>query len=220
MRKAIIISLIIIAIQFVAAFIFYPTMPDRIAVHWNINGEANGYGSKLIGLYLLPTIQLLILGLFMILPKIDPKHGIDKFRQVYDWFIVGFIVFMAYINGLSIAWNLGYMFDFNRMIAPVFGVAFYGLGVLLGKAKMNWFVGIRTPWTLSSEEVWNSTHRLGGKLFKICGVVSLLGLLFGGWYTFALAMGSVLVSTLYLVVYSYVEYEKLEKKADEKNNRN
>ena len=119
---------------------------------------------------------------------------------------------MTFINSLSILWNLGWSSNFTQVIAPVFGLLFYGLGKLLSRAKMNWFVGIRTPWTMSSEEVWNSTHRLGGKLFKLCGVITLTGLLFGGWVTFVLAMGSVLVSTFYLFIYSYVEYQKIEKK--------
>ena len=212
MRKAVIASIIIIVTQFAAAYILYPSTPERMAVHWNIYGEADGYGSRFMGLYLLPIIQLVMLPLFMLLPRIDPKHGIEEFRVEYDWFIFGFVGFMTFINSLSIIWNLGWRFNFTQMIAPVFSLLFYGLGELLSRAKMNWFVGIRTPWTMSSEEVWNRTHRLGGKLFKLCGVITLTGLLFGGWVTFVLAMGSVLVSTFYLFIYSYVEYQKIEKK--------
>jgi uncharacterized membrane protein len=211
MRKAVIASIIIIVAQFVAAFILYPSMPARMVVHWNINGEANGYGSRFMGLYLLPLMQIILLPFFMVLPRIDPKHGIDKFREEYDWFIIGFVGFMTFINGISIMWNLGWRFDFTQVIAPVIGLLFYGLGVLLSRAKMNWFVGIRTPWTMSSEEVWNRTHKLGGMLFKLCGAITFIGLLFGGWATFVIAMGSILVSTVYLIVYSYVEYQKIEK---------
>jgi uncharacterized membrane protein len=211
MRKAVIASIIIIVAQFVAAFILYPSMPARMVVHWNINGEANGYGSRFMGLYLLPLMQIILLPFFMVLPRIDPKHGIDKFREEYDWFIIGFVGFMTFINGISIMWNLGWRFDFTQVIAPVIGLLFYGLGVLLSRAKMNWFVGIRTPWTMSSEEVWNRTHKLGGRLFKLCGAITFIGLLFGGWVTFVIAMGSILVSTVYLIVYSYVEYQKIEK---------
>ena len=212
MRKAVLVSLIIIGAQFVAAFMLYPMMPENMAVHWNLNGVADGYGSRFMGLYLLPVIQLILVPVFMVLPNIDPKHGIEKFREVYNWFIVGFEIFMAIIYGLGVAWNLGYRFNFTFLVAPVLGAGFYGVGELLSHAKMNWFVGIRTPWTLSSEEVWNRTHTLGGRLFKICGLLSMLGLLFGGWVAFVFVLGSVLVSTVYLVVYSYIEYQKVEKK--------
>ena len=124
MRKAVIASIIIIAIQFVAAFILYPLMPERMAIHWNINGEADGYGSRFMGLYLLPIFQLVLLPFFMLLPRIDPIHGIEKFRVEYDWFIVGFVGFMTFINSLSIMWNLGWRFNFTQVIAPVFGLLF------------------------------------------------------------------------------------------------
>ena len=214
MRKAILVSLIIVATQFAAAFILYPTLPDRVAIHWNINGEADGYGSKFIGLYLIPIAQLLLVPFFLALPGLDPKHGIERFRETYDWFILGFVAFTAYINSLGIAWNLGYKFNFTYLLAPILGVTFYELGDLLNRAKMNWFVGIRTPWTLSSEAVWNKTHRLGGTLLKICGVISFIGLFFGGWIDFVLAMGSVFVSTITLIIYSYLEYQKEEKKVE------
>lgn len=211
MRKAVLVSLVLITAQFLTAFMLYPSMPERMAIHWNLAGEANGYGSRFIGLFLMPIIQLILLPLFIVLPRIDPKRGIERFRGAYDLFIVGFVGFMMCINGLSLAWNLGWRFNFTQVIAPAIGLMFYGLGELIGRAKMNWFIGIRTPWTLSSEEVWNRTHKLGGLMFKVCGVISIASLLVGGEASFLLSMGSILVSTLYLVYYSYSEYQKIAK---------
>jgi len=77
---------------------------------------------------------------------------------------------------LSIFANLGYEFNMVQMMVPGLGILFYLLGVVLGKAKRNWFVGIKTPWTLSSDKVWDKTHVLGGKLFKIAGVIAFAGM--------------------------------------------
>jgi uncharacterized membrane protein len=85
---------------------------------------------------------------------------------------------------------------------------FYGIGAMMGSARYNWFVGVRTPWTLSSEEVWERTHRLGGRMFKACGVAALLGTLARGWLALLLTVAPVLAAGIYLTYYSYVEYRK------------
>jgi uncharacterized membrane protein len=94
------------------------------------------------------------------------------------------------------------------MLAPALGALFYGIGVMMGDAKFNWFVGVRTPWTLSSEEVWERTHRLGGRLFKNCGLAALLGMLARGWLALLLTVAPVLVAGIYLTYYSYAEYRR------------
>jgi uncharacterized membrane protein len=99
-----------------------------------------------------------------------------------------------------------------RMLAPALGAMFYGIGVMMGSARYNWFVGVRTPWTLSSEEVWERTHRLGGGMFKACGVAALLGMLARGWLALLLTVAPVLVAGIYLTYYSYAEYRRKEEK--------
>lgn len=209
MRKAVILSLVLILAQFLMGFYLYPTLPDKIAVHWGVSGEADGYGSKLIGLFMLPLVTLLLLPLMHLLPRIDPAKGIVKFQEVYDWFIFGLVSFLSTIQALGILWNLGYWFDMTRIIAPAIGFLFYGIGLLMDKIKFNWFVGIRTPWTLSNENVWRKTHRVGGKVFKVCGLLAFIGVLFKGVYALLLILSPVLVATIYLVYYSYSEYQKI-----------
>jgi uncharacterized membrane protein len=187
----------------------YPTLPEKIAIHWDVNGEADGYASKLIGLFLLPVISLFLLPLMLILPKLDPTKGIKKFKEGYDWFLFGFIVFMSIIYSLSLLWNLGYKFDMMRLMAPAIGVLFYGIGVLMEKMRLNWFVGIRTPWTLSSEDVWDKTHQVGAKAFKTCGVLAFLGILANGWLSLLFTLVPVLVASIYLTYFSYSEHQKI-----------
>lgn len=212
MRKAIALSILLIIIQFIIGFYLYPKIPDRIAIHWNINGEADGYGSKTMGLFLIPAIELVLIPIFIILPRIDPRASLEKIIESYEWFILLFTFYMFYVFGLSTAWNLGYRFDLLRLLVPVLGILFYGLGVILGDVEMNWFLGIRTPWTLSSEEVWRETHRVGGMLFKVCGLLAFGGLFFSGWLSLGLVMVPVLVSGIYVIIYSYLKYKQISKK--------
>jgi uncharacterized membrane protein len=144
----------------------------------------------------------------MVMPKLDPSGGLKDFQDSYEWFLSGFVTYMFYIYGLSIMWNLGWRFDMLRLLAPVIGILFVGIGYMLDIAKFNWFVGIRTPWTLSSEVVWDRTHRLGGKLFKICGIFALLGIFTKGWIALFLLIVPILGASAYLIYYSYSEYHK------------
>jgi uncharacterized membrane protein len=186
-------------------------MPTQIASHWNAQGRVDDYMSKYWGLFLLPFTLVGLLLLFMIIPKIDPlKTNIEAFRKYYDRFIVIVIIFLFYVYLLTIIWNLGVRFDMIQCMIPALGVLFYYMGIVLEKVKMNWFIGIRTPWTLSSEVVWNKTHTIGGKLFKIAGVVTLFGSLFKDYALFFILIPVILVAT-YTIVYSYLEYQKILK---------
>jgi len=146
--------------------------------------------------------------LFILIPKIDPlKQNIEKFRKYFDGFIVLIISFLFYLYLLTIFWNLGIRFNMTQFLVPAFAVLFYYCGILVENAKRNWFIGIRTPWTLSSEKVWDKTHRLGGKLFKICGLIILFGIFLQGYAIFFVFVPVLLVAG-YTVVYSYFEYQK------------
>ena len=161
MRRAFLASMGLIFLMFLVGFYFYPLMPERMVIHWGLSGQADGYGSRFMGLLLIPLISLLFFPFLLALPRLDPAGGIEGFRAGYDWFVFGFLGFMAYVYGLSVGYNLGWRFNFLRLLAPALGVLFYGIGVLMGKARLNWFAGIRTPWTLSNEEVWDRTHEMG-----------------------------------------------------------
>ena len=93
------------------------------------------------------------------------------------------------------------------MMVPAFSALFYLAGVMLSKAKRNWFIGIRTPWTLSSDRVWDKTHRLGAKLFKASAIIGLFGIVFIN-YAFVLMIAPVLASAVISIVYSYMEYNR------------
>ena len=203
----------ILVLTFAISILAWPYLPDRMASHWGLSGEVNGYMPKVWGLLLIPFLSGGLTLLFLIIPRIDPlKANIAKFRKVYDGFIIVFLLFLLYIQCLVIFWNLGTRFNFSQLLSPALAVLFYAMGILIGRAKRNWFIGIRTPWTLSSERVWEKTHALGGKLFRIAAVVTLLGVLLPGLAIFFI-LAPVLTASVYLVVYSYFEYMQEERMA-------
>jgi uncharacterized membrane protein len=163
---------------------------------------------KFWGVFLMPLITLGMLVLFLVIPSIDPlKANIAQFRESFNLFIVLIIAFMLYIHGLTLAWSLGYQnFKMSAAMLPFMGVLFIAIGFMLRKAKRNFFIGIRTPWTLSSDSVWAKTHQLGSVLFIVSGALAIIGGFFGGLIAFWLMFIPLIGSSLFLVVYSYVLY--------------
>jgi uncharacterized membrane protein len=186
----------------------YPAAPDLIVSHWNAAGQPDGYMSKFWGLFLIPLIMTGIVALFAILPRIDPyKKNYEKFRDYYDGFILVFVFFMLAIQIQIILWSFGYEISPNLTLPVLIGILFIYIGFLLGHAEQNWFVGIRTPWTLSSAAVWKKTHEIGGKLFIIAGIISCVGVVAGA-YALWFILVPVLAVAVFTVVYSYIEYQK------------
>jgi uncharacterized membrane protein len=210
MRKSTISILIIILVSFIMGVYLYPHMPAEMASHWNVEGQVDGYMSKFWGLFLMPFISVAMFLLFILIPAIDPwKKNIDKFRKYFDRFIIIMMSFLFYINLLSIFWSTGLRFNIIQMMSPAFGILLYYTGVLTGKAKRNWFIGIRTPWTISNDKVWDKTHKIGGKLFKIAGILAFFGVLFPDYAILLILLPAVFFS-LYAIIYSYLEYKKLK----------
>ncbi len=209
-RTTTILVLIMVAGATLAGLIIWNRLPDSMASHWNANDQVNGYMPKFWGVFLMPLLTVGMFLLFLAIPNIDPlKANIAQFREAFNLFIVLLVAFMLYVYGLSLAWNLGYAgFNMSRAMLPALGLLFIFIGFLFRSAKRNFFIGIRTPWTLSSDRVWNETHRLGSVLFMISGVLAFIGALFGGqtalWFMFIPLIGS----TVFLLIYSYLLYER------------
>src|SRR5690349_22372532 len=209
-RTTTIIVLIVIAVATLAGILLWNRLPDQMASHWNANDQVDGYMPRFWGVFLLPLITLGMFLLFTFVPSIDPlRANILQFREAFNLFIVLIVGFMLYIYGLSLAWNLGYSnFKMSGAMLPAIGLLFIFIGFMLRQAKRNFFIGIRTPWTLSSDTVWNETHRVGAVLFMISGALALLGGLFGSMTAFWMMFVPIIGSTLFLLVYSYVLYRR------------
>lgn len=208
MKKTVLLSIALIAGTLALNIYLSASLPERMASHWNIDGEVDGYMDKGLGLFFLPALGALLLAVFLIIPKIDPLgRNIKEFMRYYQGMIIVMLGFISYLNFTILAWNLGSRFSMMQALSPAFGGLFYYLGILISNAKRNWSIGIRTPWTLSSESVWEKTHKIGGKLFKASGAIALLGIVFPEQAIW-LVVAPVLAVSAYLFVYSYLEYRK------------
>jgi len=206
MAKAATLSTVLLS--FALALLLYPLMPERMASHWNAAGDVNGYMPREWGLFLMPALSILLFLLFLAIPRIDPlKANVAQFRGYFDGFVLAIEAFLLYIYVLTLAWSFGCRFNMVQMMAIPFGALFFCAGILIGHAKRNWFIGIRTPWTLSSERVWNDTHRLGAKLFKASGVIACFGAAFPD-YARWLLLAPVVSAAAVSAAYSYFDFKK------------
>lgn len=209
-RTTSIIVLTLIAVAVIAGVLLWDQLPEQMASHWNANDQVDGYMPKFWGVFLMPLITLGMFILFLVLPGIDPlKANVAQFRGAFNLFIVLITVFMLYIHGLTLAWSLGYQrFQMSSAMLPFMGILFIFVGYMLKQAKRNFFIGIRTPWTLSSDSVWDKTHQLGSVLFIASGAFAIVGSFFGGATAMWLTLIPVMGSALFLMVYSYVLYQR------------
>jgi len=199
---------LIIAAMFVAAAALWPTIPSRIPVHWDASGNVNGYGGKFEALLLLPIITIGLYLLLLFIPRIDPgKANYAQFSGAYLVARYSMLVLMAAIYLFSVLAVKGVDINMTRVIVGIEGAVFVVLGNVLGKVRPNWFVGVRTPWTLSSKRSWVKTHRLAGWLFALCGIILLALAAVGiGSALIWVMLGLLGVLVAVLVVYSYVEW--------------
>jgi len=197
--------LVLIALMFAAAIIVWPAAPADIPVHWNASGDVDRYGGKVEGLLGIPLLASAIYLLMRYLPRVDPlRANYARFGGAYTAIRAGILLLMAGIYAVVIAWVVKRPVDVSLVVPVAVGALFVLVGSVLGQVKPNWFVGIRTPWTLSSSESWARTHRLGGRVFIALGVLfAVTGLFKLGSFGYVV-IGAALAAVAALVVYSYV----------------
>lgn len=209
MDKSKLIIMTILLFSFVISIYFYPLIPERMASRWDFQGKAIGHIPKILGMFLVPFILVGLAIFFLVIPMIDPlKANIKKFRKYYSGFVILLLIFMLLTHLWMIFWNLGIETKPNIFFSICFGILFFYLGILSENARRNWFIGIRTPWTLSDERVWNKTHKISGGLFKAVGIIAFFGVFFQNYAWFFVLVPIILV-LCFTFVYSCLEYKKL-----------
>lgn len=203
--------LMILAATFLAAFLIYPHLPEQVPIHWNIHGEADGYGSRFFGAFFLPLLNLGMYILFIVLPLLDPKRAnYIKFDSSYLTIRYSLHLFLALVFGITAAASLGYPVRVDQWIPAGVAILFVVMGNIMGRVRHNYFVGFKFPWTLANEEVWRRTHLFGGKLMVLGGFAALLGVIFTrGSASFIILMIGLLVPTAITTIYSYVIYKQI-----------
>ena len=202
----------ILSLAVVAAIIglfVLPFLPDQVASHWNAAGEVDDYMPKLLGVFLMPFMLLVLFLVWKIIPHIEPmQKNFESFRESYNGFCLVLAFFFFYVYDITIGANLGWQFDFRVALAPALALLLFAVAELVKHSKRNFLIGIRTPWTLSSDKVWKRTHEAATYLFYFCAISALAGAVYPDFLMAYLLIP--LVGTIFIsVIYSYVEFRRI-----------
>ena len=201
-------AIVVTAMLVVSAWALVQLPADaEIPIHWGIDGEPDGFAPAPVGLLLMPGVVALIAGLFAIIPSIEPRRAnFERSRQPYVVLWVGIVSLLGALHVLVAAVALGSEVEVGRIVPTGAGVLFLLIGAFLPRIRSNFLMGIRTPWTLTSERSWARTHRLGAWLFVAAGLILVvLGLVDApGEVTFPVLIGGVTAIVVALFAYSYV----------------
>ncbi len=193
-------QLLILAAMFAVGVLRWSTAPQRMPMHWNLRGEVDRFGGRLEGLFFLPLVALLLYGLLLALPRLDPhRANYNSFAGAYHALRLVLLLFMGLMHG-ALLWGGARM---PSLMGLLVGVLLTVLGLLLPRLGTNWFAGIRTPWTLSSQLSWEKTHRLAGRLFVAAGLVMLVVSQLNGTWLWRLMAPVIGAAVLLPVLYSY-----------------
>jgi len=199
----------LIAAAWVMSLAVFERLPDRIPTHWGMSGQVDGWSSRTFGAFGLPALMLMIWGLCYWLPAIDPRRdNYAKFRGTYDMVVAVILGCMLIVHATILAVSLGRNVPSPVVISLTVGAMLVLVGNLLPRARPNWFFGIRTPWTLSSDRVWDRTHRLGGRMMVVAGlIIAISGFAPPPWPGILIAVAAV-GGAVVPIVYSYVVWRE------------
>jgi uncharacterized membrane protein len=209
-RNYLLIAALVIAATLIVTVVLYPDLPNRIPAHWNFRGEIDRYGDKW-EIFLMPSVMVVIVLLFAALPWLSPRRfEVGAFRSTYLYIMLLLIVFFAYLHALTLWVAFSRPLDMNRALLIAAFLTLTLLGNVLGRVRRNFFIGVRTPWTLASEKVWDATHRFAARAFVLAGLLGLLSMIVS---SSALAgmiiLGAALLASVF---YSLVYYKRLERR--------
>lgn len=208
-RKCLLAGVALTALVLLATLIVYPHLPSRVPSHWNAQDQVDRYAPRWTLIVYMPAAMLAITVVFAFLPWLSPKQfEVDSFRSTYVYIAVIVLIMMAYIHAVGLWAVLSGRVHITRAIIGAICLLVALMGNVMGKVRRNFYIGVRTPWTLANEHVWNATHRFAAKTFVIGGVAGLVLSVLGA--QFWLAFASLLVGALVPVFYSLVIYKRLE----------
>lgn len=216
-RKPLIFSLLCILSLVGFSLITWLNLPEleRYPIHWNARGEADGFASRnavFWVLMIIPITQIFITMLLWFIPNIEPlRQNFEQSRSAYNviWIVTiafvtaaGFMIVLMYHNEGRVATEAPL-----KWMAGGLSVLFIFIGNVLGKVRQNFMLGIRTPWTLSSELSWEKTHRISGRLFVLAGILGILSTIFFPEVAFPFIIAAILGIVLFSLIYSYLVWK-------------
>ncbi|PRR79741.1 SdpI family protein [Clostridium vincentii] len=203
----------VLVVTFIVSLYFYASLPSQIPIHWNAKGQVDGYSGKLFGTFAMPLMNLAFYFFFIVLPFLDPKKAnYAKFQSAYKLIRITFHIFFAGIQAIVLLVALGHTVNVSMFVGLGTSLLFVVIGNVMGKFKHNYFVGIKTPWTLANEEVWAKTHRMAAPLWVVGGIISAIFAIVGG-ESFFIALFIILsIVSIVPIIYSYIIFKKFDKK--------
>lgn len=203
------VALILVALVFSAAV--YGRLPEKVPVHWNWQGEVDRWGGRLEGAFALPGVAVAMLALMRIVPRLDPRRAnYARFAGTYDVAVNAVVTMLVCFHVLVLGIALGWPLPLRRVAPALFGVFLIVIGNVLPRVRSNWWFGLRTPWTLSSERVWTRANRVAGYLLMGAGIVLLVTAALPSPWTATLAVVAVGGAGLGSIAYSYWIWKKEE----------
>lgn len=186
-------------------------MPAQMVTHWGANGHPNGYSSRMFGVFFMPVLLFLLAWLFIAVPRIDPlKKNLKMSIRFYDMIVYAVLLFLLAVQFYVYLQNKGAKLHIEIFVTIGVSVLFFVIGIALPHLKRNFFAGIRTPWTLSDDTVWEKTHEIGGKVFIISAFLILITLIAPRYFLTILII-VIIFAAVYPILYSYFLYEKLHR---------
>jgi len=203
-------AILVLLIMLVAGIVIYPYLPERVPIHWNAAGQVDNYGSRSFGAFMLPFFTVGIYVLMLVLPLVDPRReNYLKFLGAYRIIRLGLVLFMAVLHGLVLTSALGYYVPMDRVMPALLGLLFILIGNYLPRIRYNYFVGIRTPWTLANEEVWRKSHRFAGMAYVLAVVIFILvAFLARGTLAFMVVITAIILAAVLSVIYSLIIFPR------------
>ncbi len=209
-KKEIAPIVVIIIMGIFAVSLYTAPCISRVPTHWNAQGQIDGWSSKTFAALFFPLLTVAIYLLMLFLPKIDPlKDNYQYFEKQYYFIRLILVLFLVGIYILTFFSAIGYRFNIMYFMVPLLSALFIVLGIFLPKVKKNYFVGIRTPWILQSDEVWIKTHKFAGKTMIAGGILGIFCVFLGN-SAFGAFIALMIIAALLPVVYSYFVYRKLQ----------
>jgi uncharacterized membrane protein len=198
-----------IGLTILAWVIAFPKLPQEVPIHWSFTGEANGYSSKLGAMFTQIGIMTILYVSVAFLPKIDPrKANYPLFSKGYQIIYNSLLTIFFVLNVITILIGLGYDIPMATMSTLIIGAIFIILGNFMQQVRSNFFIGIRTPWTLSNDEVWKKTHRFGGKIFFGGGVIMIFATFLPSVWKETVLIIVIVATVVAPYAYSYWQFKK------------
>ncbi len=207
-RPLLIVNAIVIAAMIGLSLWIWSTIPDDalLPTHWNIEGRPDGFSTKWMALSFMPALSAVITIIFLLTPYLDPRRAnLQLSAKFWNATAIGVVLLMAAIHAVMVANAMGHPVDIRNVILPGMGALFIVIGNYLGKTRPNWFGGVRTPWTMSSDYSWEKTHRWAGRLFVLAGLATIAAWAFAdGNVAFIVMIAGTIVASLIPIVLSYI----------------